>query len=177
MLLPTGIFRNILKNFKEIFFLEIMDYDDPPHVWPYQIPKRRRQRPIGHYLMIESVKPHKSISRRTYGETLSIRLKNFKHSSNPASLLERIFESLIQRLLSGTSEAWGPPKFIGIQIMNEYMEAPFYVPLRPLSQNNPGVIAAHFTWLARQSGGRLRIFKSPCQAKLYGVWPLGNLFT
>jgi len=66
----------------------------------------------------------------------------------------------------------GPPIKISLQINNCYMHTPFYVPLRTLDQNNGDALAAAFLQLARQSGGKFKLFSTCSQLKIYGVWPL-----
>jgi hypothetical protein len=50
------------------------------------------------------------------------------------------------------------------------MDYPFFVPLRPRDQNSAESMAEAIMLLAKQSGGKFRIFKTVNQIKLYGLW-------
>lgn len=162
------------KRRSKPLFDDDADEDNSPQIWPYQRRGHERHK-IEHFLQIKSVHPSKNISRCTYSEVMDIKLKNFKQARNPDLLLERIFRALLQRLIMN-NEAWGKPKFISLQINNEMMETPFFVPLRAPEVNTPEVLAAAFSWLAQQSGKRLKLFRLPLQCKIFGVWPLKSIF-
>jgi hypothetical protein len=56
--------------------------------------------------------------------------------------------------------------------MNKNMDFPFFVPLRDPKINNAATLADAFLQLAKQSGGRFKLFKTTNQMKIFAVWPL-----
>jgi hypothetical protein len=131
--------------------------------------------PIRHFLKVRSVESRTSNSRRTFEELLEFRLTRIKDAKRPDVILERVFDELLGRLMN-TNEFRGPPRFIGLQFINKHMDTAFFVPLRPPQQNTPEVLAATLVALNRQSGGKLRLFRTKMQCKICAVWPRTSNF-
>lgn len=73
--------------------------------------RRLKKRPITDFLKILSIDINTSTTRRTYGETMNIKIRKLRKAEDPRLLLENIFESLTRRLFEY-------PRFKGLKEIN-----------------------------------------------------------
>ena len=127
------------------------------------------EEPLEHFLKINSAEEYGSKTRHTKGETVNFELQNVEDAIRPDRLLERVFEHLIERVV-GKRKA----RFIGVEVMNERMDKPYHIPMRPPEQNSPSAIAQAFEQLS-QSDAELNLYGGQLQCKIFAVWlPSGS---
>jgi hypothetical protein len=134
----------------------------------------RKELPIEHFLRLRPLSTNTSAKKHTHTEVLEFKLVKIRQAKHPEVMLERLFDHLLRRLTQGAAELNGQPRLIGLQIANKHMTSPFFVPLRTPAENTAETIAAALVLLNRQSGGRLKLFKTKMICKLSGVWPVGE---
>ena len=77
--------------------------------------------------------------------------------------------------------ARNPPSGILIQVYPPNWVDEFTIPLRPLEQNLPNVVAEAMMKVNEEYGGGLDLFDGASEVRIIAVWPLdrnnGNIFT
>ena len=90
-------------------------------------------------------------------------------------------EEAFQKLYDHAFSARNPPSGILIQVYPPNWVDEFTIPLRPLKQNSPNVVAEAMMKVNEEYGGGLDLFDGASEVRIIAVWPLdrsnGNIFT
>ena len=82
--------------------------------------------------------------------------------------MEEAFQKLYDRSFSARS----PPSGILIQVYPPNWVDEFTIPLRPLEQNSPNVVAEAMMKVNEEYGGGLDLFDGASEVRIIAVWPL-----
>lgn len=88
---------------------------------------------------------------------------------DPRKQLEDAFTLLYERSFDGTER---PPSGILLQFSPPNWVEEFTIPLRPLSQNSPAVVAEALMQVNEKYGGGLDLFDGVTEVRIIAVWPL-----
>ena len=81
-------------------------------------------------------------------------------------------EEAFQKLYDRSFSARNPPSGILIQVYPPNWVDEFTIPLRPLIQNSPSVVAEAIIKVNEEYGGRLDLFDRASEVRIIAVWPL-----
>ena len=88
--------------------------------------------------------------------------------TDPRHQMEEAFQLLYDRSFSRTD----PPSGILIQVYPPNWVDEFTIPLRPLEQNSPNVVAEAMMKVNEEYGGGLDLFDGASEVRIIAVWPL-----
>ena len=89
-------------------------------------------------------------------------------ATDPRRQMEEAFQKLYDRSFSARS----PPSGILIQVYPPNWVDEFTIPLRPLEQNSPNVVAEAMMKVNEEYGGGLDLFDGASEVRIIAVWPL-----
>ena len=93
---------------------------------------------------------------------------NRETSIDPRSQLEDAFTKLYAHAFSGRDQ----PSGILLQFYPPNWVDEFTIPLRPLIQNSPNVVAEALMKVNEEYGGGLELFDGASEVRIIAVWPL-----
>ena len=89
-------------------------------------------------------------------------------ATDPRQQMEEAFQKLYNRAFSRRN----PPSGILIQVYPPNWVDEFTIPLRPLEQNSPNVVAEAMMKVNEEYGGGLDLFDGASEVRIIAVWPL-----
>ena len=89
-------------------------------------------------------------------------------ATDPRQQMEDAFQRLYDRSFSRRN----PPSGILIQVYPPNWVDEFTIPLRPLEQNSPNVVAEAMMKVNEEYGGGLDLFDGASEVRIIAVWPL-----
>ena len=114
-------------------------------------------------------KSGESKSRNTRHIDFTISFKPTKQTAtDPRLQMEEAFQLLYDRSFSASN----PPTGILIQVYLPNWVDEFTIPLRPLIQNSPNVVAEAMMKVNEEYGGGLDLFDGASEVRIIAVWPL-----
>ena len=96
----------------------------------------------------------------------------FAATEQTAADPRRQMEEAFQRLYDHSFSARSPPFGILIQVYPPNWVDEFTIPLRPLIQNSPNVVAEAMMKVNEEYGGGLNLFDGTSEVRIIAVWPL-----
>ena len=89
-------------------------------------------------------------------------------ATDPRQQMEEAFQKPYDRSFSRRN----PPSGILIQVYPPNWVDEFTIPLRPLEQNSPNVVAEAMMKVNEEYGGGLDLFDGASEVRIIAVWPL-----